>query len=156
MPISKVITKAFDEFAKSFANITRSGQSFESLEPVDSPLPKMSDLKSFRDTEQFEKVKKTIAPQQRESLSEGMGAKISLSDDFLSQKASEIFDTDVYGDFASSDMWFDFSKKEISNMVNELKGNARIPNKEIPEYFQLLGGADPDTVDFVEYLLESE
>ena len=41
-------------------------------------------------------------------------------------------------------------------MVNELKGIPTIPNKDIPEYFQLLGGADSDTLDFVEYLLESE
>ncbi len=154
---SKLLIKAFEAFSKHFSDKAASGDtSFESVSGVDSPLPKMSDLKSFRNTDQFEKVKKAIAPQEKESLSEGMGAQISLSDDFLAQKASEIFDTDVYGDFASSEMWGDFSKKEISSMVNELKGIPTIPNKDIPEYFQLLGGADSDTLDFVEYLLESE
>lgn len=139
----KVVKAAFDSISEAFAEkMNRSGGELFG-EPVssNSPLPKISDLKSFRNTDQFQQVKENARPEIESKMSEGIQSKVNLTDDFVDSQVAEIFDVDVYGDFPSSDMWADISPEEISNMVGELKVNKNLPDEDIPEYFSLMGGA---------------
>jgi hypothetical protein len=139
----KVVKAAFDSISEAFAEkMNRSGGELFG-EPVssNSPLPKISDLQSFRNTNQFQQVKENARSEIESKMSEGFGSKVNLSDDFLDSQVAEIFDLEVYGSFPSSDMWADFSPEEISKMVGELKTNKNLPDEDIPEYFSLMGGA---------------
>jgi len=155
MAASKILKESFDAIRKAFADkMNRSGEELfgESIS-YDSVLPKISDLQSFRNTKQFQTVKESVLPEIQSKLSQGIGPRVNIDDSVIDSNVAEIFDTDVYGSFPASDMWEDFSKKEISNMVNELKANKNLPNEEIVDYFDLIGGADRDTLDLVEYLV---
>jgi len=155
MAASKILKESFDAIRKAFADkMNRSGEELfgESISS-DSVLPKISDLQSFRNTKQFQTVKESVLPEIQSKLSQGIGPRVNIDDSVIDSNVAEIFDTDVYGSFPASDMWEDFSKKEISNMVNELKANKNLPNEEIVDYFDLIGGADRDTLDLVEYLV---
>ena len=140
---SKIVREAFDAISRAFSEkMNRSGgELFGESISSNSPLPKISDLQSFRNTDQFQQIKENVRPEIESKMSEGIGPKVNLTDDFLDSQVAEIFDVDVYGSFPSSDMWADISPKEISNMVRELKVNKNLPNEDILEYFSLMGGA---------------
>jgi len=155
MAAARVVKEAFEQIAKAFSDkMNRSGGELFG-EPIssESNLPKISDLKSFRNTKQFQQVKENVLPEIKSKLSQGIGPNVNVSDSVIDSNVAEIFDTDVYGSFPTSDMWEDFSIEEISNMVNELKANPNLPNEEIPDYFGLMGGADEMTMDLVDSLL---
>ena len=140
---SKIVNAAFDAISRAFSEkMNRSGGELFG-EPIssNSPLPKISDLQSFRNTDQFQQIKENVRPEIESKMSDGIQSKVNLTDDFVDSQVAEIFDVDVYGSFPSGDMWADISPEEISNMVGELKVNKNLPDEDIPEYFSLMGGA---------------
>ena len=140
---SKIVNAAFDAISRAFSEkMNRSGgELFGESISSNSPLPKISDLQSFRNTDQFQQIKENVRPEIESKMSDGIQSKVNLTDDFVDSQVAEIFDVDVYGSFPSGDMWADISPEEISNMVGELKVNKNLPDEDIPEYFSLMGGA---------------
>tara|TARA_R100001163_G_C4989890_1_gene142841 strand:+ start:89 stop:814 length:726 start_codon:yes stop_codon:yes gene_type:complete len=138
-----IVKKSFDLIADAFSEKMNKtgGELFGEAISTNSLLPKISDLKSFRNTNQFQQIKENVRPEIESKMSEGFGAKVNLSENAIDSQVAEIFDLDVYGDMPSGDVWSDFSPKEISDMVEELKANKNLPSEYIPEYFSRMGGA---------------
>ena len=113
----------------------------------------MSDLQSFRNTNQFRIAKENMRPEITQKLSQGMPGSVKLSDSAIDSEVASIFDNEVFSSFPNSDYWDDFSVKEIESMVDELKAMPQLPNDEIPDFFSELGNANEETLDLVDFIL---
>ena len=147
---SKIVREALDIISKAFND---SASSAVKVVPSESPLPKISDLQSFRNTDAFRTVKGNITPEITDKLSQGMQGTIRLSDSAIDNEVASVFDDEVFSTFPNSDYWEDFSVNEVESMVNELKAIPQLPNDEIPDYFSQLGNANEETLDLVDFIL---
>jgi hypothetical protein len=156
--IQKAFEKYHDDFGKKMRTRAESGNDllFGEQSEMSVELPKMSDLKSFRNTDQFKAVKESMRPEVESKLSSGGfsdSIKVKAGDDFMDSQIAEVFDTDVYGSFPTSDMWEDFSVDEIKAMVDELRSMG-LGGQDILDYFGLMGGADNNAIKIVEALVK--
>ena len=150
MAVSKIVREAVDIIAKAFND---SADSAVKIVPSESPLPKMSDLQSFRNTNQFRIAKENMRPEITQKLSQGMPGSVKLSDSAIDSEVASIFDNEVFSSFPNSDYWDDFSVKEVESMVDELKAMPQLPNDDIPDFFSELGNANEETLDLVDFIL---
>ena len=147
---SKIVREALDIISKAFND---SASSAVKVVPSESPLPKISDLQSFRNTDAFRTVKRNITPEITDKLSQGMQGTVRFSDSAIDNEVASVFDDEVFSTFPNSDYWEDFSVSEVESMVNELKAIPQLPNDEIPDYFSQLGNANEETLDLVDFIL---
>tara|TARA_R100001163_G_scaffold22747_1_gene19208 strand:+ start:489 stop:974 length:486 start_codon:yes stop_codon:yes gene_type:complete len=152
--LSKAIRKAYQTYGKDFFDKMQSRQGQSSLlfgqqNKVDAELPKVSDLKSFRNTQQFQNAKKNSIDEINAKLGQGFdNVNVKADESVIDDNVAEIFDTDVYGSFPTSEMWEDFSDDEIKAMVNEIKGKG-LDGEDIIEYFGTMGNIDSSTADLM-------
>ena len=152
--ISKAIRKAYQTYGKDFFDKMQSRQGQSSLlfgqqNKVDAELPKVSDLKSFRNTQQFQSAKQNSIDEINAKLGQGFdNVNVKADESVIDDNVAEIFDTDVYGSFPTSEMWEDFSDDEIKAMVNEIKGKG-LDGEDIIEYFGTMGNIDSSTADLM-------
>ena len=162
--MKKLIQQAFekyhDDFGKKMRTRAESGNDllFGEQSEMSVDLPKISDLKSFRNTDQFIAAKESMRPEVEGKLSSGGfsdSIKMRAGDSFMDSQIAEIFDTDVYGSMPTGEMWDDFSADEIKAMVNELKSMGLFGSgDDVLDYFRLIGGANDNAMKIVEALVK--
>jgi len=159
---TKIIKEAFDALAKNFSNVMqiKSGGSglTSTVEMADSPVPKLSDLDSVRNSEQFKSIKQSVASDSSQPLKDlvpGVEGKFLMSDSALNENVAEMFDTEVFGSMPNSDMWDDFSNDEIKAMYLELKSK-NLNSEEIVDYFEALGNVNERASNIVKMLSDAD
>jgi len=120
---------------------------------VDAPLPKISDLESFRNTSNFKIVRENSTNEIIEKLRKDMNVNVKAGDPLIDDQVAEMYDTDIFGSFSTDEMWEDFSLKEIRSMVDEIKGKG-LGGNEVYDYFRILGNADGNALSFIKELIE--
>ena len=117
---TKIALKLFDDYASAYSSVDKG------LDKADSsglekkyglkPPPKLTDLNSFRNTEVFKNASKNVEREVASKLGPSTN-NFSIAPDrkVVDDAAAQSIDGDVYGSFASSDIWEEIGTVEDSD-----------------------------------------
>jgi hypothetical protein len=141
-----IAKRLFDDFFSAYSSADKGLEKID----VDPNLekeygsklpPKLTDLNSFRNTEVFKKISKNMESEVSEKL--GPTSTLLAPDKkLIDDAAAQAIDTDVYGSFASSDIWEDVGEGEISDIVSELSETYKLDSSDVETYLGLFGNAN--------------
>ena len=152
---TKIALKLFDDYASAYSSVDKG------LDKADSsglekkyglkPPPKLTDLNSFRNTEVFKNASKNVEREVASKLGPSTN-NFSIAPDrkVVDDAAAQSIDGDVYGSFASSDIWEEIGEAEISDIVSELKGAYKLDSSDIETYLGLFGNADERVFNLID------
>ena len=118
---------------------------------VDTTVPKFTDLKSFRDSDLFQKQKDLVSTNVKILFPDKQAKVIN---EFAENNVVEMYDDAVYSNMPNSDWWDDVPASDVKAMVNELQAEVGLKGDEIVTYFNSMGRANDRVIGIVEALVE--
>tara|TARA_R100000742_G_C4244744_1_gene63846 strand:+ start:284 stop:829 length:546 start_codon:yes stop_codon:yes gene_type:complete len=147
-----IIMKLANKFMKDYAR--KQGQDVPEVDlDVKNLPPKLSDLISFRSSNFFQGIKNYFKEEAVDSFSDINNVKVVPSSSVGEKEAVNEVDGLLYGSFPNSDWWDEIDRKDVANIVEELKTKHSLNDKDVIEYMEEIGGANEDIISEVQSIL---